>query len=183
MRVERINPPTGLPVSLTDADAQLRLDGADPAEAQRMALAAAREVEHYCSIALLTQTIRVTLNGWPLAGLEARLPIGPVLEGAALTVTVDGEEFEAVELGTGQRPTLRVTADDLTDAQRDARWIVTYEAGFGDEAAAVPADLAHAILDQAAALYDQRGGLAERSAQALSPHTARIAARYRGVRA
>ena len=28
--------------------------------AQRMALAAAREVEHYCSIALLTQTIRVT---------------------------------------------------------------------------------------------------------------------------
>ena len=81
------------------------------------------------------------------------------------------------------RPTLRVTADDLTDAQREARWIVTYEAGFGDEAAAVPADLAHAILDQAAALYDNRAGLAERNAQALSPHTARIAARYRGVRA
>jgi len=183
MRVERINPPTGLPVNLADADAQLRLAGMDLAEAERMALAAARELEHYAATALLTQTIRVTLDGWPLAGLEARLPIGPVLEGALLTVTLDGAAFEAVELGTGLRPTLRVTADDLTDAQREARWIVTYEAGFGDEAAAVPADLAHAILDQAAALYDNRAGLAERNAQALSPHTARIAARYRGVRA
>jgi hypothetical protein len=43
--------------------------------------------------------------------------------------------------------------------------------------------LTHAILDQAAQLFDARGGFTRKDMRdGLSLHAARVAARYRGVR-
>lgn len=62
-----------------------------------------------------------------------------------------------------------------------ARADVLHAAGLPDDAE-LPDDLAFAVTDQAALLYDARGGSTDRPV-GLSLAAARIVARYRGVRA
>ena len=183
MRVERINAPTTPPVSYVEAKGHLRVTANDEDfDISRMTQAAARELEEHAQIALLTQSIRVTLNCWPVEALEIGLPIGPVQVGASLNVTVDGTAIVEVELGTGHRPTLRYTGETLSSELRGGRWIITYDAGFGLTPGAIPRDLVQAILDQTSVLFDQRGGDGLPNEPMISPHLARISARYRRVR-
>jgi uncharacterized phiE125 gp8 family phage protein len=183
MRVERISTPATAAVSsaLAAEHSRADLDPSFAAEIDRMTQAAVREIEAHAHVALVRQTIRVTLDGWPGELRQIDLPIAPVLEGATVTVTVGGFAFSQVELGTGLRPTLILTAVELTAEERAAEWVIEYEAGFGDAAADVPPDLAHAVMDQVAALFDWRGGGQDKGTW-LSPHAARIAARYRRVK-
>ena len=130
---------------------------------------AAREVEAYCEIALTRQTISLTVL--PDYGTVA-LPVGPLAPDA--NVTADG-----AALGNG------VTADRWPVLMLPD-WMhgpvrVTYEAGFGDTPGSVPDDLQLAIMEQAAFAYDNRGNVDVKPG--LTPAAARIAARYRRVRA
>lgn len=184
MHVERLTVPVGLPFNQSDLEDHLRVIGQGDLEqayeVARLANAAARELEHYAQLALLTQTIRVTLAQWPWSD-TFRLPIGPVLIGATVTVTDEGTAFPGVTLLAGLRPALRLAAD-----RPGGQVVVEYEAGFGADVAALPSDLRLAILDQAAAFYDARGLLDQRGAAqsqmtGLSPHAARVVARYRRV--
>lgn len=180
MRIER-STSGGPAVTLDSAKAQARIDFADDdLELMRMIGAATRELEERASLAVLRQTIRLRLEGWPESGL-IRLPIGPVLDGASFTVTADGAAVEAVDLLPGLRPDLMLT-HLVTDTLAEAEVVVEYEAGWGTVASDVPDDIAHAILDQVSSYYDLRGGGMARRDVPLSPHMARIAARYRGVR-
>lgn len=72
-----------------------------------------------------------------------------------------------------RNPVLHLDAVDGDDL------VITYPAGFGDTAGSIPADLALAIMDQAAAYFDQRGPVD--APQGLSLAASRIAARYRRV--
>ena len=177
MIVQRATIPADMPFDLGEVAMRVRLDDADQVtEAGRVAAMAAAEIEHHAQVALLTQTVRVVLPGWP-ASLIFPPPIAPVVEGTTVTVTADGESFVGFDLIAGLRPMLRLF-DNPTEAHQAARIVIEYEAGFGDAAEDIPPDLRHAILDQAEALYAERRAHDHRT-HALSPHTARIAARYR----
>ncbi len=166
------------PFDLSAIKLHLRIDHSDEDIAiQSMARAAALELEHFAQIALLTQTVRVIIFN-PPHQYGFTLPIGPTAPDATATVTVDGEAFTGFQFEGGLRPYLRWLAPfyDLSAS----RVVIEYTAGFGSTSGAIPRDLAQAICDQAAILYDARGPMDAKSFTS-SPHMARIGARYRGV--
>lgn len=144
------------------------------AEVIRQGFAAAGELENFAQVALLNQEIKVTLEDWPRAS-RFDLPIIPMLDPLSLTITVDGEAFEEFAVMSGLRPAVR-----LTGTRPCGLIVVSYEAGFGEAYTDIPADLVHAVMDQAAAYFEMRG-TGDGKTNGMSPHAARIAARYRRV--
>lgn len=178
MIVERLERPLRSVVDLQALAQHARAvddDGYFLPELQRFADAAVREAEDLAQIALLSQAVRVTLEGWPRTH-ALPLPIGPLLDWDSVTVTADGQPFEDFTTMTGTRPELRFTG------QRPCgRIVIEYVAGYGETAEAIPEDLRLAVMDQAACYFDARGAV-DLKTQALSPHFARIIGRQRGVR-
>jgi uncharacterized phiE125 gp8 family phage protein len=166
------------PFDLDDLKLHLRVaDDAEDAAIQNIGQTVAAEIEQFAQLALITQTVTLTLfDPKPECGL--RLPIGPVASDATPTVTIDGVAFTAFDFVGGIRPYIRWQADyyDLIPRQMT----IEYQAGFGDTAADIPHDLAQALMDQAALHYDGRSPMDAKSLT-MSPHMARIGARYRGV--
>lgn len=178
MLVHRTPGGAALPFDLDELKLHLRApDDSEDTAITSMGKTAAAEIEQFAQIALLTQTIRVTIFS-PGQDYGLRLPIGPVADDDTPTVTIDGEAFTAFDFASGDRPYIRWLADyfDLTPS----RMIIEYQAGFGAEATDVPPDLAQALMDQAALHYDGRSPMDAKSLT-TSPHMARIGARYRGV--
>jgi uncharacterized phiE125 gp8 family phage protein len=179
MLVHRVPADSAEPFVLDDVKDHVRVqDGTEDAAIRRMAWTAAQEIEQFAQIALLTQTIRVTIFDPSPLEYHLRLPIGPVDDDATPTVTVDGAAFTDFAFVGGMRPYIRWLASyhELTPDRIN----IEYTAGFGATASAIPPDLAQAITDQAALHYDGRSPMDARSLT-TSPHMARIGARYRGV--
>ncbi|MCA3488133.1 MAG: hypothetical protein IOD05_07930 [Rhodobacter sp.] len=175
MRVERLTRLAVDPFDIASLEDFARLTPDMVPEAARLADAAARDLENYASVALLNQSIRVRLDEWP--GTEwLALPVAPYVSGAPLAVTVAGLNVTGFTVVDGLRPALR-----LADLPVEGEIVITYQAGFGAALAAVPPDLRHAILDQAAVGFDLRGQSDPKFGTGLSPHMARVAARYRRV--
>lgn len=180
MLVQRTAISANNPFSLSDLKAHLRVDhDDDDAAITNMGWTAAAEVENFAQIALLTQSIRVTIFN-PIRGSGLSMPIGPVADGAEVTVTIDGEAFTGFDFASGLRPYLR--GQNAYQLLSPVRVVIEYTAGFGDDAGDIPPDLAQAIMDQAALHYDGRSPM-DGKALTMSPHMARIGARYRGVAA
>jgi len=180
MLVHREAVSTAQPFDFTQLKLFLRVDhGEEDILISSLGLTAAAEIEHFAQIALLTQTIRVVIFD-PPQQYGFTLPVGPARLDATATVTVDGEPFTGFQFEGGKRPYLRWLAPfyDLSPS----RIVIEYQAGFGGSYTAIPADLAQAIRDQAAILYDARGAVDPKTLTS-SPHMARIGARYRGVTA
>lgn len=157
------------PVSLADAKAHLRvLHDDDDLLIQRYVLAAAREIEAYCEIALTRQTIAFV--GMAQDGILT-LPVGPLAQDHALTV--NGVPV-STGISGGRYPS--VALPNVTGYVG-----ITYSAGFGDTSALVPDDLQLAVMEQAAFAYDHRGDMEAKPG--LTPAAARICARHRRVRA
>lgn len=176
MKYTRTSNP-GAVIDLTLVKAFLRVD--HPEEDTLMASMAqgvGLELEQYCDIALLDQTITATTDTWP--GSPLCLPVGPVGSGAAVTVEVieqDGTTTPVTSgfwLEAGRYPRLHWTTTPGAPLR------ITYTAGFGPDASSVPADLQQAICDQVAVTFDGRDG---GKVGAMCPAAARIAARYRRV--
>ena len=180
MLLDRITGSAVLPFVLDDLKMHLRVpDDAEDAAIQNIGETAAAEIEHFAQIALLTQSIKLTIfNPSPESGLS--LPVGPVADADIPTVTIDGQAFTAFDFVGGNRPYIRWldSFHNLTPSRID----LEYQAGFGATASDVPSDLAQALMDQAALHYDGRSPMDAKSLT-TSPHLARIAARYRGVQA
>jgi len=168
------------PFSLEDVKTHLRVDhDDDDAAILNMGMTAAAEIEGFAQVALLTQSIRVTIFD-PIEDSGLTLPIGPVADDAGMTVTIDGQTFAGFEFVGGMRPYLRWRPE--FPGMMPSRIVIEYQAGFGDTADNVPPDLRLAIMDQAAAIYDGRSP-SDAKSLTTSPHMMRIAARYRGVSA
>ncbi len=180
MLVHRIAGGAALPFVLSVLKLHMRVDEnavEEDTAITNMGKTAAVEIEQFAQIALLAQTIRVTIFD---PGQESGLclPIGPVEEVDVPTVTIDGEAFTAFEFVGGNRPYIRWLSNyyDLTPS----RMTIEYQAGFGATVADIPSDLSQALMDQAALHYDGRSPMDAKSLT-TSPHLARVGARYRGV--
>lgn len=179
MLVHRESVSDSQPFLLAALKSYLRMDSADDdLTIANIGYAAAQEIEKFAQIALLTQTVRVTIFGPIAQDYGINLPFGPVIDGAPVIVTIDGVAFTGFEVSGGQRPHLRWLAS-YHDLQPD-RINIEYQAGFGEDHTSIPKDLSQAILDQAALLYDHRSPVDSKSLT-TSPHMTRIGARYRGV--
>jgi uncharacterized phiE125 gp8 family phage protein len=175
MIVRRVPISTAAPFDLPAVKAHLRIDRPDDDEAlESTARAVVAELEGYAQLALLDQSITVSLPAWPSLD-DWPLPVAPLLDPASLSVTIAGTPFAEFGAVPGLRPALYPTG-----IVPEGRVVIGYTAGFGPSWADIPADLRLAILDQVAAAYDWRGN-PEMKGTGLSPHTARIAARYRRV--
>ncbi|ARE38334.1 hypothetical protein RGUI_0193 [Rhodovulum sp. P5] len=175
-------PAAGMPFVLSDLKWHLRVDHSDDDTAiTNIGCTAAAELEDFAQIALLTQTIRVTVFAPEVSVGGFTLPIGPVIDSDTVTVSLDGADFTGFEFVPGKRRPYLRWLDSYYDAAPE-RLAIEYQAGFGADASAIPIDLAQAIMDQAALYYDGRSPM-DRKALTTSPHMARIGARYRGVQA
>lgn len=175
--IDRTPIATGDPVSITELQEHMRLDDDLVTGAHAYSQAAAREIEAYCAIALLTQSITCTTDNLPAP--DVALPIGPVASDAAITVALvemDGTTTPITAgywLEGGRYPVLHLPTTP------GGRLRITYVAGYGDTSTDIPADLRMAICDLASRLYDFR---ASDKAPAMPAATGRICARYRRVK-
>ncbi|MDF1716192.1 MAG: phage head-tail connector protein [Antarcticimicrobium sp.] len=179
MLVDRAPGGSVLPVDLEALKLFLRINGEDAEDATltNMSRSAAAEIEQFAQIALLNQTIRLTIVD-PERECLLALPIGPVAVAAVPSVTIDGDAFTGFDFIGGTRPLIRW--QDCYFGLTPTLIQVEYQAGFGATHEDIPADLTQALFDQAGLHFDCRAE-ADPKNRTLSPHTARIAARYRGV--
>ena len=174
--IDRTPIATGDTVAPAKLQEHMRLDDDLVVGAAAYVKAAAVEIETYCAIALLDQTITALSDTLPDKILS--LPIGPVAADATVMVEVQAIDgtFTAVSDGwflqAGLFPKLHFTSTP------GGRLRIIYPAGYGDASTAIPSDLTMAICDLAARLYDYR---ASDKAATMPAATARICARYRRV--
>lgn len=148
----RISEPSALPVSAADLRAHLRLDStAQDSYIETIIAAAVRNIEETSNRALITQTWRLSLPRFWSECIE--LPYAPLQTVETIeyiTPAGDTEELDA-SLYT-------VFADTLVGRIHTAHGaslpsvrsgpgavVIEYEAGYGDAAANVPADVKHAV--------------------------------------
>jgi len=184
MSLTTVTPPTGLPVSLAMVKDQLRLNDDDTAEdALLMGLvrAATHTVEAYLGRALITRTLRLSLDKSPDTGFAPGFRIGvrvgpldralelprPPLIAVSSIVTYDDADTVTTFAASNYlidvarepgRVVLRNGAVWPAGADRVANAIqVTYTAGYGTHVGDVPEPIRQAILMLIAQLYEHRG--------------------------
>jgi uncharacterized phiE125 gp8 family phage protein len=171
---------TAKPFDIEAIKAYLRVTSSDEdAVIATMGSTAAQEIEGYCEIALLSQTITITTGQWP--GQDVALPVGPVAADTVPTVAMIEQDGTTTAIASGfwleggRYPILHFTTTP------GGRLRITYQAGYGADHTALPADLSLAIADQSARYFDGRGD--DDAPQGLTMAASRICARYRRVKA
>lgn len=152
------------PVSLDEAKAHLRVDHADEdAFIASLIVTSRLHVEAALGLALITQTWTQRLDAWP-PGREIELPLRPVRSVVWVRVATASDSFETLAATSylldvaSQAPRIvwRGGAVRPAPAQPVAGIEIAFEAGYGDDAASVPASIRHALLILLAHWYEQR---------------------------
>lgn len=158
-----ITPPALEPLTLAEARAWLRLDGAEEDSLVSALIVAARmAVERASGRLLIHQQWRILADGWPPGG-RVGLPLAPVSAVSAVRV-IDGQGSAETVPGTAYRlelqrspPTLVLTAP-VADPGRSSNGIeIDLTCGYGPAAADVPEPLRHAIRLLVARWFENRG--------------------------
>lgn len=179
--------PATEPLTLAEARAFLRLD--DEAEDPLVAtlITTARlHVEGTSARALMAQSWRLVLDGWPADGTVS-LPVSPLV---SLTgVTAYDAEDAPHELALAQfrtEPSRLLLPDYIagTPVLRPRQGIeIDYVAGYGVDAGDVPADLRQALLTLIVYWFEHRDSVSAAGAGAAVPAGFdRLLAPYRRVR-
>jgi uncharacterized phiE125 gp8 family phage protein len=182
--------PAEEPVTLAEAKAWLKVDGADENALIGTLITAARlHLESVTGRALLTQSWRLVLDAWP-AGGEVRLPVAPL---SALTdiraFDEDGEEhtiglaqFLVEAGGAPPRLVLPVTVAGMPVLRQRFGIEIDYVAGYG-AAGDVPQELKQALLVLVAHWFEHRDAVVIAGSGAVIPFGFdRLIAPYREVR-
>ncbi|MGF7160275.1 putative phiE125 gp8 family phage protein [Rhodoligotrophos appendicifer] len=156
-------PPAIEPVTVEEARAHLRVDGAEEDAMIGALITAARvHLESATRRVFITQGWSVFLDQWPISGVVA-LPVSPVQTVDAVKVYGDDDAATLVDpdiygVDPGSRPRLRPrAAAGWPLPGRALRGIeIQLTAGFGDTAPAVPAPIRLAILQLVAHWFEQR---------------------------
>ena len=147
--------------------------------------AAIATIEARTGKVLLTRRFRMQLDDWR-DRLGQTLPLAPVIavekieidDGMGTVTEVPPDNWRL--LPHGQRPMILPTGVILPHVPRRGMVSVIFTAGFGDAWAAVPADLAQAVLMLAARYYEDRGHDATRGAMPFGVNA--LIDRWRQVR-
>ena len=123
--------------------------------------AAIAAIEGRIGKALIARRFRWTLQDWR-SGSEQALPVAPVtavlsvtlIDAGGVAVVVDPARYKLVQ--DTHRPKLVAAGSALPLVPMAGRAEVVFDAGFGAAWAAVPADLAQAVLLLAAEYYEHR---------------------------
>lgn len=167
MIVTTLAPPAAEPVSLAEAKEYLRIggDGEDGLVGSLIAGARAR-IEALASVAMITRSLRVTMDWWPRGAVEKRTVVMPVRP---------ADELIAVRVFNGSGVAQTVTDRFKLARGRSARLVWTdgafpwpgqryngieidYAAGFGEEPDDVAEGLRLAVKRLAAHAYHNRDG-------------------------
>lgn len=163
MSLVMTSPPAAEPVTVADAKAHLRIDGSDEDVLIASLLLTSRlHIETALSLALITQSWTLRLDGWPCRR-DIELPLAPLravdevrVKNASGTAVVVPPESYLVDLAA--RPA-RLIWNNVTPPapQVPANGIeIDLTAGFGASGDSVPAPLKHAILMLMAHWYEHR---------------------------
>jgi uncharacterized phiE125 gp8 family phage protein len=153
-----------LPVSLAEAKQHLRIDGStEDTLLETYIKAAANYMQERRHLALITSTWEYTLDGFTD---KIKLPLVPLIE--VLSVEYLNEASEWVDVGIdcyvtgtggGHYPAILTPGYGLcwpTPADMPGNVLITFRAGFGDDASAVPDDLRQALLLLIGHFYEHR---------------------------
>lgn len=181
--------PAEEPLTLAEARSFLRLDDtAEDGLVTTLITAARLHVEGTTARAMIAQTWRLVLDAWP-QDRGVRLPVGPAISLTAVTAYDDAGDPHEIDVSQFEldrvTPRLLLPAD-ITGAPglRDRQGIeIDYVAGYGTDAADVPADLKHAMLALVAHWFENRDAVIVAGSGAVVPHGFdRLVAPYRRVR-
>ena len=179
--------PASEPLALAEAKAFLRLDDdAEDALVTTLIAAARLHVEGTSGRALLAQSWRLVLDGWPRDGV-VELPVSPLISLAGITAyDADGDPHE-IALAQFQSEPARLLLPDhvagMPDLRRRQGLEIDYVAGYGVDAAEVPADLRQALLTLVAYWFEHRDAVIVAGSGAVVPSGFdRLLAPYRQVR-
>lgn len=165
-----VTPPALEPVTLAEAKLWCRVDGTDEDTLITSLIVAAREAcEAETGLSFITQTWRADFSHFPCVGQALRLPHGPVQsitsvyyyddQGVDTLLAASGYEVDL----TNQMTRIWLAPDEVwpsIEVQANAIR-VTYVAGFGAAATAVPARAKLAMQAAVTFWYDNRGQVGE----------------------
>ncbi|GEO84377.1 MULTISPECIES: head-tail connector protein [Alphaproteobacteria] len=167
-------PPAAEPLTLVEAKAHLRVDGADEDALIAALVTVAREhIERETGLALITQGFRLCLDDWPRDGV-IQIVRGPVREVTGVIV-YDGEGDPAAvsltdHLLDGEARPARLWLRDPPALGRELNGIeIDFTAGYGASGADVPDTLKRAMLLHVAVMFAVRGAIALDSQPAAIP--------------
>ena len=163
MSLVMTSPPAVEPVTVAEAKAHMRIDtDAEDILIGSLVLTSRLHIETALSLALITQSWKLTLDRWPQSR-EIELPLAPlrsvggvrVIDPSGNATTVSDQSY-LVDLAS--RPPRLIWNNSVPPLPgRAAKGIeIDLTAGFGDSAASVPAPLKHAILMLTAHWYEHR---------------------------
>lgn len=169
MLLTEVAPAAGLPVSLDEFKAHLRLGQGFPDDGSENALldiylrSATATVEAQTGKALVRRGFRLQVATWHRDG-QLVLPIGPVTAVDAISFVGPGGPVAvasgawALAPGTGRQRLTGAGFGALPPIPGGHVAELTFEAGFGATGATVPGDLRQAVLLLAAHYYEERAG-------------------------
>jgi uncharacterized phiE125 gp8 family phage protein len=165
MGFELITPPASEPVSLDEAKAHLRVDHDDEdALIARLVRTARETAERHTGRAFITQGWRLWRDCWP-ASRTLEIPRPPLIAVSAVTaygrsgaeIAVSSDAYIVDSASVPGRLVLKETASLPVDLAEANAISVAFQAGYGANAADVPAAIRNAILSLVAHLYEARG--------------------------
>lgn len=172
------------PLTLAEAKAHLRLDGAEEEALVSACIVAARQAcESYTGLSLISQTWQLYLDRWPMGAVSLpRPPVQGVTEVAVLDAAGGRRVLEAeryfLDRAAGPARLMRRGALSWPQPGRPLGGIeITYRAGFGDSWNDVPAALRQGMLLAVGHFFERREGEA-----GLPPAIAALWQPYRIVR-
>ncbi len=180
-----LGPPAEEPVTFEQAQVWLRADNAAEADlVSTLAVAARMIVEAESGRRLIAQTWRLVMDAWP-EGDTLHVPLTPLISVDAMRIYDADSQPQTVPsasyiIDTASDPGRIVFTTQPAAPGRSVSGIeVDITAGYGADAAAVPAPLRQAVLLLLAHWYAQRNDSDLRIDKGLPPEVAPLIAPYR----
>lgn len=160
MTTQLITPPAALAVSLDDAKANLRVDGADMDDLITAWLEGiTAHAEHYMGRSIINQTWRLTLDAFPDA---LKLYNPPIVSVSSVKYYDEDNTLQTLDpadyaLDNASEPGYIVPAPDVDwpdTYDKINAVIVEYVAGYGATAASTPKDIKLYILAKLSEVFD-----------------------------
>lgn len=165
MKVSVVSAPAAVALALADAKAHLRIETtADDDYITALIAAATAYFEDNTGLKLITQTVRLSLPDWPRDGVIClpRMPVQSVASVKYIDTAGTLQTLATTGYTVGLDPPQAVVIPaygktwPLVQDNQPAGVQVSFVAGYGDTAAAVPALIQHGLKFVVAHWYSQR---------------------------